>query len=180
MNKAKLITLLVAIFCSVPGAYGSTVYTYTGNPFDTLSGPSGGSFDRITISLTFAQPLDPGTPDDTLLGWKISDGLFTIEPSSRSSLSTCQLYIDESGNIMGWLIAAYMRGDDGSVIVDLSTSPGIDQATLNDSEGQVSTASVAVPGTWTEHTLVPEPGYSALVLVALAAGFAWRRKRARA
>lgn len=189
MKKTKLITLLATIFCSVSGAYASTVYTYAGNPFTDRTGTLGDLYQEITVSLTFAQPLGPlhlysqtpsGTSGGTLQDWQLSDGLFDLGPSFfGGSLDNCVLFTDASGNIAIWLVDALAIGSDGSLVSDIST-PSIDQAGLFSPTGQESSASVQnSPGTWTERTLVPEPSYFALVLIALAAGSLWRRKRAR-
>jgi hypothetical protein len=189
MNKAKLVTLLAAVFCSVSGASASTVYTYTGNPFTDRTGTLGDFYQEVTISLTFAQPLGPlhlysqtpsGTSGGTLLDWQLSDGLFDFGPAFfGGSLDNCVLFTDVSGNIVVWLADALAISSDGSLFHDVST-PSLDQAGLFGTTGQDSNASVQnSPGTWSSVTLVPEPGSSGLMLIAVAAGFAWRRKRAR-
>jgi hypothetical protein len=189
MNKAKLITLLATVCFSVSGAYASTVYSYAGSAFTDRTGVLGDSFQEVTISLTFAEALGPshlysqtpsGTVGGTLLDWRLKDGLFDLGPSFfGGSLDNCTLFTDASGNILMWLIDAHVIGSDGSLVHDIST-PYVDQAGLYGTAGQSSTASNAnLPGTWSSDTLVPEPGSFALLLVALTAGFAWRRKRAR-
>jgi hypothetical protein len=189
MKKTKLITLLATIFCSVSGAYASTVYSYAGNSFTDRTGTLGDLYQEVTISLTFAQPLGPlhlysqtpsGTSGGTLLDWQLSDGLFDFGPSFfGGSLDNCMLFTDPSGNIAIWVIDALEIGSDGSLVHDVSNNY-LDQAGLFSPTSQESSASVQnSPGTWTERTLVPEPSYFALVLVALAAGSVWRRKRAR-
>ena len=193
MKKAKLVTLLTAILCSASGAYASTVYTYTGNPFTVSSGPLAGMFTEIDVSLTFDRPLlpsrtyFPGIPwpppgDPVLLDWHASDGLLGFGPQFGGDL-VCRLDTDSSGGIESWYVGVVFSG--GWLEIDLETIPGLDQTAIYipadpldpmNSYAQISGAS----GTWTvEGGLVPEPGSFALVLAALATGLAWHRKRAR-
>ena len=189
MKKAKLVSFLAAILCLISGAQASAIYNYTGNPFTDQTGEFGGQFDKLTISLTFDQPLGPlgsywlGQQDDPLLDWYLSNQVFDLGPDLGATLLSSAIQTDASGRIASWYIIAQLIGDGGTLFQDISVfAPPlvVDGAGIY-YPGLDSTASIFdSPGTWSQAGQVPEPGYSPLVLAALAAGFTWRRKRARA
>jgi len=188
MKKPKVVTLLATLFFSISVAHASTVYDYTGNPFTVQSGMLGGLFQEIKISLTFEQPLPPsqlfacglfGNFGGTLLDWMVSDGLYTFGPSYFGGSLDSVIATDASGRIASWYVVAQETLDNGWLFADESL-PNYDQAALfNSGESDSSAYVVDSPGTWSGVAQVPEPGSSGLMLIAVAVGFAWRRKRAR-
>ena len=188
MKKAKIVSFLAVILCSLSGAQASAIYNYNGNPFTDQTGEFGGQFGKLTISLTFDQPLGPlgsyafGQQDDPLLDWYLSNQVFDLGPDLGATLLVCAIQADASGKIASWYIIAQLIGDGGALFQDISIlTPfqGVDGAGIY-YPGLDSTASIFdSPGTWSQAGQVPEPGYSALLLAAIATGLAWHRKRAR-
>jgi hypothetical protein len=188
MKKAKLVSFLAAVLCSISGAQASAIYNYTSNPFTDQTGDFGGQFEKLTISLTFDQPLGPlgsygiGQQDDPLLGWYLSNAIFDLGPDLGATLLSSAIQTDASGKIASWYIIAQLIGDGGTIFQDISVfdPPQVVDGAGIYYPGLDSTASISdSPGTWSQAGQVPEPSYSALLLAALAAGFVWRRKRAR-
>jgi hypothetical protein len=166
--KLRVLALLPALLLPLP-LMANTTYTYTGNSFNTVSGPYTTS-DSVSGYFTVATPLadnitsfSPFTP----LTFSFTDGVQTYTNASTLSSSSFLVKTDASGDIINWAIA--INGSPLNFILteDAPGSYGVIDTGIaeNDSvDGQISND----PGTWVESGVpvtpspVPEPGTLAL------------------
>jgi len=185
MKRAKLAALLATLLFAASGAYASTIYHYVGNPFTDQTGALAGSFDRITISLTFDQPIAPSdmymlsAQAPQLINWHVSDGLFDFGPAFAGSLGTCMIQTDASGGIVWWLLDAELTAPDGTLYQDISTVAADGAGIYYSSDLNSNATVIGSPGAWTQAGRVPEPGSFSLMLSALLATTAFALRQTR-
>jgi hypothetical protein len=173
--RLKSLLLSSALLILPLPAIADTVYTYTGNSFTLIDGPSYSTSGKISGSLDLATPLesnlyvDPVTP----VSFSFSDGsdLFSdVNSTAFFGFST-----DASGKIIGWDIAIY-----DSALVIFTENVG---QYVFDSAYNITTGSDAFnfnePGLWvvSNTSPVPEPSSFALLATGVlgAAGILRRR-----
>ena len=194
-------SICLATFSPNP-VYADTTYTYTGNPFTSLSG----SFScppvcNIAGSFTVSQPLGPNLTNFvfTPTSYSFSNGYqtFTIANSfavNNINFNGLSITTDSAGVIVGWYFSllAYPPGGSPTGTV----SPGAQIFTCgglgtlgcgmqNDAAGLFSSTSLLAvatntnqPGSWSSATTtpVPEPGTLFLFGTGLAGLVARRRQ----
>jgi hypothetical protein len=177
--------LIALVFVSAPIASADAVYTYTGAPFDTITGDAGYVADppfklgdSIDLMVDFSAPLAPGLVDQTVIpvswSYQIGGGGF-IPGSTFGILESSTFSTDSSGKIDDWLFSFFNSPQGFST----SGTAGDEafQLAAHDFAGTTSTKTI---GAWTAPAAVPEPS----ALVFLGAGFsallflARRRNRA--
>jgi hypothetical protein len=166
--------IAVAVFLCVacaPPASADTIYTYTGNPFTTVSKtfgllPSG--VTGLSGTVTLAAPLGPffsGTV--TPLAWNFTDGATTITQSNAIAIGTYFAFVtNSSGAISSWYVA--MCSGPSSVLscggsISFTTHPGVspvDESEYVDPGANADYAFNQSAGTWSSSGAVvtPEPG----------------------
>ena len=168
--------VLVVMFGSLTlPAYGDTVYTYTGNPFDTWApGFSCPNVCNVTGSFTLSSPLAPNLPDGTVVvpiaATLFSSGVtLTLADVDVNDFSQFTLAIstDALGNITGWTFLMVGPANTARILAQsrLGFAP-FDDIRFVDALGNLGPVAGIIgndPGTWTATSAVPEP--SSLLLL---------------
>jgi hypothetical protein len=110
--------LLTLMALSLPAfAHADTVYTYTGNPFNSFSQGGNGltSSNFLTLTMTFANPIAANTGVIGNIASQTASSLVTVTPMQftitdgshtfdtvTSSLFSFQVATDGAGNIGAW------------------------------------------------------------------------------
>lgn len=159
-----LFALMLAV--SVP-VKADTVYTYTGNPFNMLSGSltcppvcSISGFFTLSSPITFTD-FELVTP----LNYSFTDGNTIRTSATPAGLNGFAVSGDGSGNISRWVIDLGEGSD-----VQLETLFFLDNSSTDSSGSAAGLAFVAnEPGIWTTSTITtPEPSGLALLLAGIA------------
>jgi hypothetical protein len=156
--KSIFRTLCAYLLCiAISPVWASTIYTYTGNNFDTFTGSlqSHDSSMNVTVSLEYTNPLLPNLAEQfqNPLSFSISDGLNTINNSNVVS-SNFSIGTDSSGDIASWFIFAaatgvYIETISSTIITGIEWDYGrttIDNvANIRDDPGSWSVSPVPIP-----------------------------------
>ena len=190
--KTKIILLFAvantAALLSQP-MFADITYTYTGNPFTSVTGPPYNTSDRVTGTVTLASPLGINLPFGTAvtpLAFSFSDGVQTITNLNANPGSIFEFGTGPTGAITGWGIGvdtgAVLPPDSITTFLPFDPLSAFDRGHLagfSTPTGQVSDN----PGVWTTVPAVSDTGSTlALLFLSLTAlGVAARRlKRAAA
>jgi len=174
-------TALVAsfiLFIGLQSTARAETYTYTGQDFESATLPYTLS-DFVSGFFTVASPLGDSLPLGTFTptSYSFSDGVQTFSSASPPSV-TFKVGTDASGNINAWFISL----TSGLNVISTATTPNQEDF----GETSVGTASnLFAEGSWQASSggggggsTVPEPGYTALVGIGLAAIAVVRRRLA--
>ena len=147
-----VLTLISAVSSVAPSAQADTVYTYTGNPFNVLSGdatcpPICGISGYIVVASTIDFVdfrLEP------VLTYSFTDGNTTLTPSNSNDFGVIGVSGDGLGNISQWVFGA----DGASVQLETifkNNIPGCEAPCSSDSSGDRTGFSYVArkPGLWT-------------------------------
>jgi hypothetical protein len=157
-----------------------TTYTYTGNPFTSVSGPYTTS-DFVSGMVTLAGPLAANMPFTLVspIAFSFSDGVQTITPQN-DNITNIFFATGPTAAITAWHVAV----GDGSVGATSLIATQYDPPALTFDEAVTSTGSGEnrdSPGRWEQVVGFPEAGstLSLMTLTLMALGVAARRfKRA--
>ncbi|MEM8962521.1 MAG: hypothetical protein AAGD38_13640 [Acidobacteriota bacterium] len=108
LNQMVKLLLLVSLVSMAGMATAEpTTYTYTGNPFDTVTGPPYTTSNAITGSVTTAAPLPRNLPlsDQRALvtSFSFTDGVQT-RTDGDSEILLFEVATDDAGNLVSWAI----------------------------------------------------------------------------
>jgi hypothetical protein len=161
-------------------ANANTIYTYTGNVFQLVTGPYT-TADSVSGMIEVLNPIPNSASNETLtpISFSFSDGVQTLTNNTPGILPIfTYFYTDAAGNITMWDVELYTGAADNWMY------------TLNDSvdledDGNHGDAGLGhndlTPGVWTvSSTTTPLPSALPLFSSALAALgllLGWRRKR---
>jgi hypothetical protein len=165
--------LLVAIFLA-PSASADTIYTYTGNAFDSFPGNFAcPPVCKITGSFTLAQPLPPNLSFVTIFPkfFSFTDGAITLTPNNSFPFifqPFTEFSTDSTGAITTWDIRIQGKQSLGFPRLGSANVPGaaIEDATaVLFTPGAINTNN---PGVWSVATTnIPEPNCFLLLLTGL-------------
>ena len=191
MRHARTAAAL-ALLAAAGAAQAVTTYTYTGNPYNVLTGSMANSFtpaDRLTLSFSTSSPLLPshtypfaanfGLAD--LLGWTADDGPHTLGPGSPNGLLQGLLSTNSAGDIVAWSINVQSYGPPNPSYTfntcgaaPCMSSVGVagmyagEYNQVNPTlTGGYYAGIATTPGTWVTTSPVPEPGSWALMAAGL-------------
>lgn len=180
MVRLRLAVLFVLLSLCVLPAFADTIYTYSGNNYDTYSNAASFHPTGLSGSFILASPLGANLSMASIdpLSFSFTDGGFTLTNSTLYSTAQFLFSTDSLGNITAWSISLAMVPPgspiflhecapqpvtNGSAYMMSSVSGTADSSSCmhgDDSTGQVvfvtDTASVKTTGSWTA-TPVPEP-----------------------
>jgi hypothetical protein len=176
--KLLLTTALLQLCLLAPSMSADTVYTYTGQNFDTFTNsPPYNSSDHLAIQLQLSTPLLPNLNQADVSGeivsWTLSAGRDTYGSGNGGTYRTASFTTDASGNIVDWNTLFVGLGTFGF------TSSGTtgDQAFDYVAHGNSWNASTASIGTWTnEESASPTPEPASTFLLLLGFGLILARK----
>jgi hypothetical protein len=182
----------VACLAATGVAQAVSVYTYTGNPYNVLTGNTANGFttaDQLTLSFSTTSPLlashtypfaaNFGLAD--LLGWTADDGPHTLGPGSPNGLLQGTLTTNAAGDIVAWSINVQSYGPPNpsytfntcgaapclsSVGVSGMYAGEYNQVNPTLSSGYYA-GIATTPGTWVTTSPVPEPGSWAMLAAGL-------------
>jgi hypothetical protein len=175
MRAACLLACSLFVLTLVASARADAIYTYTGNPFTSCSGPCSGA---LSGSLTLAQALAansttsvqfPAVPGyGNVVTWSFTDGNFVWTPSNSPGV-LATFTTGSSGQIVQWTLNGGTATVGSNTFQWQSSNVGcaihmltcVDSSTVNGTIFAKST----LPGSWTRTTTVPEP--SSVLLLAL-------------
>jgi hypothetical protein len=172
----SLAIALTAALLSQP-MFADITYSYTGNPFTSVTGPPYTTSDRVTGTVTLASPLGINLPFGTTvtpLAFSFSDGVQTITNLNANPGSIFEFGTGPTGAITGWGIAvdtgAVLPPDSiGTFLNPFSPQGAFDRGHLagfSTPTGQVSDN----PGVWTTVSAVSDTGSTlALLFLSLTA-----------
>ena len=170
---------LIALVFVVGTAFGDAVYTYTGGPFDTISGDPGYLAsppfklgDSIDLIVDFAEPLAPDLVNQTVIpvSWSFKLGTSDFVPVDFGILESSKFSTDSSGKIDDWFFSFF----DSPRGFSTSGTAGDEafQLAAHDFAGTTSTEMI---GTWTTPAAVPEPSTVNLLILGAALVFFAKR-----
>ena len=121
----KLISLLrlflvVSFMFATSPVWSSTIYTYTGNNFDTFDSvgslPSHDASMSVSVALEYTDPLSFNLTEQLRvpISFSISDGINTIDNTTASSWNV-RLGTDALGQINSWFVYAVRSYCGGSL-----------------------------------------------------------------
>jgi hypothetical protein len=182
LQRACRLTVLL-----IPAAMfaDSVNYTYTGNPFTTVSGEVLSS-DFLSVTITLPTALLSSQSDEvvTPLSWSISDGVAadTLSNTNHTYLfAGFEFRTDASGNITAWAVGANDGPNSGFSWVANNWSLFGGVTTLDEYyENTDVSINQGQPGTWRSATAAtPEPSTAGLIAfpTALLAYFALKGRR---
>ncbi len=171
--RLRSFALSTALFLMTLPMMANTIYTYTGNPFTTVSGPYTTS-DFVTVSFTVASPLGKNMTFAVIpnpISFSFSDGVQTLNNGNATDFSFF-FATDANGNIVQWDTGAAISADSiFRPVLQLVTTgfdPNIQNSTGGD-EGFIRTPAALAfnlaPGSWTSANASPVPEPSTLVLL---------------
>jgi hypothetical protein len=169
-----------------PPASASTIYTYTGNPFTTITGVpifiTGTSYttqDSVSGAFTLATPLAPDHTDITpaVLGWTLTDGVQILgSDNPGDSLKEFKLTTDSLARITFWQVLGVTTFLDSSYVGTFNEPPSV----VGDEGGFAGiivngygASNAGMPGRW---ATVPEPTTSTLLATGVLALSRVRRR----
>jgi hypothetical protein len=175
-------------------AQATSIYQYTGNPFDTFidNGIPSGSYTtdmRVTGSFTVSEPLAANLPLGTdisglVLEASLNDGRQTWTPADSLNIPILEVGTDALANITTWSVSfgstifisnLFVVSGIETISTPLSTTDGganfLDIGNLTPSVGDAAQVT-SNPGMW---TLIPEPSTALLLSIGLL-GLAKRRR----
>ena len=168
---ALLAFSLVAIFLA-PSASADTIYTYTGNAFDSFPGNFAcPPVCKITGSFTLAQPLPPNLSFVTIFPkfFSFADGAVTLTPNNSFPFifqPFMEFSTDATGAITEWAIR--ITGD------PFLGFPRLFSSNVGGVGGDATVRFLTLeagntnnPGVWSETTTIPEPSCFLLLLAGL-------------
>jgi hypothetical protein len=131
------IVVVSLVTMATPNAKASTVYSYTGNPFNTFNGLAFSGRDSVTGEFTVASALGDNFSGTVLPSqFSFSNGLFSITNFNLPS-SVFDIQTSNTGEIIGWSISLSIAqggigasilmsnlGDHGSIIGPTTFSSG--------------------------------------------------------
>jgi hypothetical protein len=170
---------LALFVLALPLAADPMTYTYTGNDFETVFGPSYTTSDFVSGFFTVASPLPTSllfsNNNITPTAYSFTDGVQTFSSVSPPAEVTFDIATDGSGNIIEWDIT-------------LGTGPPLSDSVSTFSgggdQGQMISAgtfgnNLGEPGTWTASgatASTPEPeGLGLFTIGAIALGLVRRK-----
>ncbi len=164
--RLRNFVLLTGLFLMTLPMMANTIYTYTGNPFTTVSGVYTTS-DFVTASVTFASPLGNNFAFALInpISFSFSDGVQTINNGNATDFSF-RFGTDANGNIVEWAISDAISFP---VFVVQLIETGSDPSGSGD-DSFISTpdsdaTNFSDPGHWTSSNASPVPEPSTLVLL---------------
>lgn len=172
-TATTLFALLALLSLSTPARALSVLYTYTGEPYTSVSGAYTTSM-FVSGSFTVELP-DPFTnlpsADRTaqVIAFSFHDGLRTITDADTLESAQFTFSTEENGDLFSWEIVLALSDFDRIAVTDSAGNfapNAYSAASLSLSEFALNDVS---PGSW-ETTVVPEP--SSLGLVSVVGGLA--------
>ena len=152
------LTGVAALSLAYPASVqADTTYTYTGNPFTSVSGPPYTMSDFVSGMLTLAGPLAPNFSGNvTPIAFSFSDGVQTLTKQTPGTITLFSFQTGPTGAITGWLVAINLAV--GGSIQTETAPPALVTldfgADIGSAFGRVS----GDPGTWAMVTGVPDTG----------------------
>jgi len=176
MRAACLLACSLFVLTLAASARADAIYTYTGNPFTSCSGPCSGA---LSGSLTLAQALAANSTTSVqfqavpgyanVLSWSFTDGSFVWKPSNSGSGFVATFTTGASGQILQWTLNGGTATVGSNTFQWQSSNVGcaIHMLTCEDLSTVNSTifAKSTLPGSWTMTTTASEP--SSMLLLAL-------------
>lgn len=154
-------------------AYGDTVYTYTGNSFDTWpTGLSCPNVCSVTGSFTVSTPLTPNLTNTTVipLAATLSSGgvTLTLADVNVNDIGQFNLVIstDALGNFTEWNFFMFGPANTARIVAQFVPAATFDDIRFLDAQDHPGLIAGIInddPGTWTTTSTVPEP--SSLLLL---------------
>jgi len=174
--EALLLFSLVAIF-SAPSASADTIYTYTGNAFDSFPGLAAcPPVCKITGSFTLAQPLAPNLSFVTIFPtfFSFTDGLITLTSNNSFPFifrPLTEFSTDSTGAITTWDIRITAVPLLGFRRLFSANIPGVvveDGTAVLSFPAHTLALNTDNPGAWSVATTnIPEPSCFLLLLTGL-------------
>ena len=169
MNFKNLATgaafaLSLALLTS-PAAHANVVLAYTGNDFTDFAAPPYTSTDKVTASITLANPLGDNLPLQavTAIMFSMSDGVQTItNTTSPAAGPEFEFATNATGDIVNWFVQV-LAGPNASILSANGLGSTLDRAVLSGANATV----FGDPRTWTS-TVVPEPSTWLMMLLGFA------------
>lgn len=155
--RSKVLAAALFALGSALLAHADTVYTYTGQPFQFVSGPFT-TADRITGYVSFSSPLEPNLPLLTPVSptsFSFIDGVQSYSSADNPFFHLFEFATDAQGTITGWFEGV------GTGVSDIETSSNFADISVLDATTLGYVATNTVDGTWTVST-TPEPSTFAL------------------
>ena len=152
MRLRKFVLLAGLAMFTLP-MMANTIYTYTGNPFTTVSGAYTTS-DFVSGSLTFGSPIGANYSGNVVpISFSFTDGLQTINAGCQ--ICYFNVSTDANGVFTDWTVEVF------SVLGIIVTNSGSDQGIFVMDVGR----NLHDPGSWTSAEVSPVPEPSTLALL---------------
>lgn len=165
--RLRNFALLTGLFLMTLPMMANTIYTYTGNPFTTVSGVYTTS-DFVTASFTVASPLGNNFAFAAIhpISFSFSDGVQTINNGNATDFNF-SFGTDANGNIVEWETGVAISGEFGPTKKFVETASGPfgsgDDSFIRTPSGMAF--NISEPGRWTLSNASPVPEPSTLVLL---------------
>ncbi|HEY5329438.1 MAG TPA: PEP-CTERM sorting domain-containing protein [Acidobacteriaceae bacterium] len=180
----RWIYLLAALMTMHLPLMATTVYTYTGNPYTSASGPFTTS-EHITINLVYDNPLAANLNFDSVIptSFQFLDGVTFTDSSSQSPYPTeiFEFRTDNTGVITGWWMDSQTPLDQIATVSYGSAAAPTQEDASTHLNGQAYNLNSG--GIWTVSTsgvaATPEPSALTLLCTGLLGGAGILRHRLR-